>query len=113
MKMSNLIRCLIDYILQYGDRDVLTVQYHDDSDTKCTYGDIGKIVDYEDGTVGLLGDVLGDLDIDSLPEQPQDNQCNYWIENEFDWMCPNCNHNFDEWTRYCPDCGKELYEKDE
>lgn len=51
--------------------------------------------------------------IDSLTEQPQDNQCNYWIENEFDWMCPNCNHNFEESTRYCPDCGKKLYVKDE
>jgi hypothetical protein len=61
MKMSTLIRLLTDYILQYGDRDVLTVQYHDDSDTEYTYGDIGKIVDYEDGTVGLLGYEVEDV----------------------------------------------------
>ena len=64
MKMSNLIRLLTDYILQYGDRDVLTVQYHEDSDTEYTYGDISVIVDYEDGTVGLLGDEVGDVNND-------------------------------------------------
>lgn len=105
MKISTLIRLLTDYILQYGDLDVLTVQYRD---TEYTYGNINGIVDYEDDTVGLVGDK-----IDSPPEQPQDNQCDYWIENEFDWMCPNCNHNFDERTRYCPDCGKKLYGKGE
>ena len=64
MKMSTLIRLLTDYILQYGDRDVLTAQYHEDSDAEYTYGDIGSIVDYEDGTVGLLGDKVKDVDND-------------------------------------------------
>lgn len=64
MKMSTLIRLLTDYILQYGDRDVLTSQHHVDSATEFTYGDIGSIVDYEDGTVGLLGDEVEDVDND-------------------------------------------------
>lgn len=64
MKMSNLIRLLTDYIVQYGDRDVLTVQYHEDSDTEYTYGDIGNIVDYEDGAVGLVGNEVKDVDND-------------------------------------------------
>lgn len=67
MKMSTLIRLLTDYILQYGDRDILTVQYHkdhNDSGPAYTYGGIGNIVDYEDGTVGLLGDEVEDVDND-------------------------------------------------
>ena len=64
MKMSNLIRLLTDYIVQYGDRDVLTVQYHGDSNTEYTYGDIENIVDYEDGAVGLLGNEVEDVDND-------------------------------------------------
>lgn len=64
MKMSNLIRLLTDYIVQYGDRDFLTAQYHGDGDTEYTYGDISVIVDYEDGTVGLVGNEVEDLDND-------------------------------------------------
>ena len=64
MKMSTLIRLLTDYILQYGDRDVLTAQYHEDSDTEYTYGNINVIVDYEDGTVGLVGNEVEDVDND-------------------------------------------------
>ena len=64
MKMSSLIRLLTDYILQYGDRNVLTAQYHEDGDTEYTYGDISVIVDYEDGTVGLVGNKVEDSDND-------------------------------------------------
>lgn len=62
MKMSTLIRLLTDYILQYGDRNVLTAQHHNDSDIGYTYGNINVIADYEDGTVGLVGDEVEDVD---------------------------------------------------
>ena len=62
MKMSNLIRLLTDYIIQYGDRDVVTAQYNKNDETEYTYGNIGVIVDYEDGFVGLVGDKLEDFD---------------------------------------------------
>lgn len=64
MKMSTLIRLLTDYILQYGDRNVLTAQCHENSDAEYTYGNINVIVDYEDGTVGLVGDEVEDVDND-------------------------------------------------
>lgn len=54
MTVSMLIRELTDYLLEHGDREVITSQQEEDGDY--TYGDTATgLVDYGDGTVGLVG----------------------------------------------------------
>lgn len=55
MKTSELIKELINHLLTYGDREVITAQKDEDGDY--TYGTITTgIVDYGDGTIGIVGE---------------------------------------------------------
>lgn len=54
MKATTLVQELMNYILEHGDREVITAQQ--DTDGDYTYGDLSVgIVDYGDGTIGLVG----------------------------------------------------------
>ena len=54
MKASALVQELITYILEHGDREIITAQRLSDGDY--TYGDTRTgIVDYGEGTIGLVG----------------------------------------------------------
>lgn len=55
MKTSELIKELMNHLLTYGDREVITAQKDEDADY--TYGTITTgIVDYGDGTIGIVGE---------------------------------------------------------
>lgn len=55
MKTSELVKELINHLLTYGDREVITAQKDEDADY--TYGTITTgIVDYDDGTIGIVGE---------------------------------------------------------
>ena len=53
MKLSELVNQGLTFLLEHGDREVLTAQKDPDADY--TYGVVSDIVDYGDGTVGLVG----------------------------------------------------------
>lgn len=54
MKTSELIKELMDHLLAYGDREVITARKDEDGDY--TYGTIKRVVDYGDGTIGIVGE---------------------------------------------------------
>lgn len=54
MKTSELIKELMNHLLTYGDREVITAQKAEDGDY--TYGTIKRFVDYGDGTIGIVGE---------------------------------------------------------
>lgn len=55
MKTSELIKELMDHLLTYGDRVVITAQKDEDADY--TYGTVTTgVVDYGDGTIGIVGE---------------------------------------------------------
>lgn len=55
MKTSELIKELMDHLLEYGDREVITAQQDEDADY--TYGTVTTgVVDYGDGTIGIVGE---------------------------------------------------------
>lgn len=54
MKTSELIKELMNHLLTYGDREVITAQKDEDADY--TYGTITSVVDYGDGTIGIVGE---------------------------------------------------------
>ena len=55
MKTSELIKELMDHLLTYGDREVITAQKDEDLDY--TYGTVTTgVVDYGDGTIGIVGE---------------------------------------------------------
>lgn len=55
MKTSELIKELMDHLLAYGDRVVITAQKDEDLDY--TYGTVTTgVVDYGDGTIGIVGE---------------------------------------------------------
>lgn len=54
MKTSELIKELMNHLLTYGDREVITARKDEDGDY--TYGTIKRVVDYGDGTIGIVGE---------------------------------------------------------
>ena len=54
MKLSKLVNELMTFLLTNGDREVITAQ-KDPETADYTYGAVGDIVDYGDGTMGLVG----------------------------------------------------------
>lgn len=54
MKTSELVKELMNHLLTYGDREVITAQKDEDADY--TYGTIKRVVDYGDGTIGIVGE---------------------------------------------------------
>lgn len=54
MKTSELIKELMNHLLTYGDREVITARKNEDADY--TYGTIKRVVDYGDGTIGIVGE---------------------------------------------------------
>lgn len=55
MKLSKLVNDLMLFLLEHGDREVVTAQ-KDPETADYTYGAIGNIVDYGEGKMGLVGD---------------------------------------------------------
>lgn len=55
MKLSKLVNDLMLFLLELGDREVVTAQ-KDPETADYTYGTISDIVDYGDGKIGLVGD---------------------------------------------------------
>ena len=55
MKLSKLVNDLLLFLLEHGDRDVVTAQ-KDPETADYTYGAISDIVDYGEGQIGLVGD---------------------------------------------------------
>ena len=56
MKLSDLVNQSLTFLLENGDREVITAQ-KDTETADYTYGVVSDIVDYGDGTVGLVGSV--------------------------------------------------------
>ncbi len=56
MKLSDLVSQSLTFLLEKGDREVITAQ-KDTETADYTYGVVSDIVDYGDGTVGLVGSV--------------------------------------------------------
>lgn len=55
MKTSELIKELMNHLLTYGDREVVTAQK--DEDANYTYGTVTTgVVDYGDRTIGIVGE---------------------------------------------------------
>ena len=54
MTVSRLICELTKFLAEYGDAEVTLVQHEDG--VGYTYGDIRHIVNYENGTMGLVGE---------------------------------------------------------
>ena len=54
MKTSELVKELMNHLLTYGNREVITAQKDEDADY--TYGTITSVVDYGDGTIGIVGE---------------------------------------------------------
>lgn len=54
MTVSRLICELTKFLAEHGDLEVTTVQHEDG--VGYTYGDIRHIVNYEDGTMGIVGE---------------------------------------------------------
>lgn len=54
MTVSRLICVLTEFLAEHGDVEVVTVQHENEGGY--TYGDACRIVDYEDGTVGIIGE---------------------------------------------------------
>ena len=54
MTVSRLICELTKFLAEHGDLEVTTVQHEDE--IGYTYGDIRHIVNYEDGTMGIVGE---------------------------------------------------------
>jgi hypothetical protein len=54
MKTSELIKELMDHLLTHGDREVITAQKDENLDY--TYAVTTGVVDYGDGTIGIVGE---------------------------------------------------------
>lgn len=54
MKLSKLVNDLMLFLLEHGDREVVTAQ-KDPETADYTYGVISDIVDYGEGQMGLVG----------------------------------------------------------
>lgn len=54
MKLSKLINDLMTFLLENGDREVVTSQ-KDPETADYTYGTISDIVDYGEGQMGIVG----------------------------------------------------------
>lgn len=54
MTVSRFICELTKFLAEHGDLEVMTVQH--ESDGEYTYGDIRHTVDYENGTMGIVGE---------------------------------------------------------
>lgn len=55
MTVSRLICELTKFLAEHGDLEVTTVQH--ENKVGYTYGDIRHIVDYENGTMGIVGEM--------------------------------------------------------
>lgn len=55
MKLSKLVNELLTFLLEHGDREVVTAQ-KDPETADYTYGTINHTVDYGEGQMGLVGD---------------------------------------------------------
>lgn len=58
MKLSKLVNDLMLFLLEHGDREVVTAQ-KDPETADYTYGTISDIVDYGEGKMGLVGNLEG------------------------------------------------------
>ena len=54
MTVSCLICELTEFLAKHGDAEVATVQHENEEDY--TYGDVRHIVDYENGTMDIVGE---------------------------------------------------------
>lgn len=54
MTVSRLICELTEFLAEHGDLEVTTVQH--ENEVGYTYGDIRHIVNYENGTMGIVGE---------------------------------------------------------
>ena len=54
MTVSRLICELTGFLAEHGDAEVTLVQHENEGDY--TYGDVRHIVDYENGTMGIVGE---------------------------------------------------------
>lgn len=54
MKTSELVKELMNHLLTYGDKEVIAARKDEDGDY--TYGTIKRVVDYGDGTIGIVGE---------------------------------------------------------
>lgn len=55
MKLSNLVKELMTFLLENGEREVVTVQ-KDPETADYTYGKVSHLVDYGEGQMGIVGD---------------------------------------------------------
>ena len=55
MKLSELVKELVSFLLENGDREVVTAQ-KDSETADYTYGSVNVLVDYGEGQMGIVGD---------------------------------------------------------
>ena len=55
MKLSKLVNDLMTFLLEHGDREVVTAQ-KDPETADYTYGVVNDLIDYGEGQMGIVGD---------------------------------------------------------